>query len=78
MYACSVYVLRNVICLQRICSDPVMHERVLKSYELMLDFYGMKLKDRKTGKHLICEWCMLWWSYLYVLISDELHIKVIS
>ena len=34
---------------QRIRSDPVMHERVLKSYELMLDFYGMKLKDKNTG-----------------------------
>ena len=31
-----------------------MHERVLKSYELMLDFYGMKLKDRNTGYNLVC------------------------
>ena len=34
---------------QKICSDPIMHARVLKSYELMLDFYGMKLKDKATG-----------------------------
>ncbi|KAL5480038.1 hypothetical protein EMCRGX_G023653 [Ephydatia muelleri] len=35
---------------KRIGSDPVMRERVLKSYELMLDFYGMKLKYRNTGE----------------------------
>ena len=34
---------------QGICSDPIKHARVLKSYELMLDFYGMKLKDKETG-----------------------------
>ena len=47
-----LYVMYLCLCarvFQGICSDPVMHERVLKSYELMLDFYGMKLKDGKTG-----------------------------
>lgn len=29
--------------------DPKAFERVLKSYEMMLDFYGMEL-DKKTGR----------------------------
>jgi len=33
-----------------IANDPQMLNRVIKSYELMLDFYGMKLADRTTGK----------------------------
>ena len=35
---------------QSILADPVAHKRILTSYELMLDFYGMKLKDPKTGR----------------------------
>lgn len=33
-----------------ILNDPVAHKRVLTSYELMLDFYGMKLIDRRSGQ----------------------------
>jgi len=32
-----------------IANDPVLQGRIIKSYELMLDFYGMKLTDRTTG-----------------------------
>jgi len=32
-----------------IAADPIMQGRVIKSYELMLDFYGMRLADRQTG-----------------------------
>ena len=35
---------------QEICKDKVAHGRILKSYEMMLDFYGMRLKDVKTGE----------------------------
>lgn len=34
---------------EAIRSDPKCQERVLRSYEMMLDFYGMKLVDRNTG-----------------------------
>ena len=34
---------------QKICTNPEAHKRVLKSYEMMLDFYGMRLKDPSTG-----------------------------
>jgi hypothetical protein len=30
-------------------SDAAVRARVLRSYELMLDFYGMRLVDRDTG-----------------------------
>ena len=30
--------------------DPACKERVLLAYEMMLDFYGMKLVDRETGQ----------------------------
>lgn len=30
-------------------ADPAVTARVIKSYELMLDFYGMELLDRETG-----------------------------
>jgi len=33
-----------------IASDPILQGRIITSYELMLNFYGMKLVDRKTGK----------------------------
>jgi len=33
-----------------ISSDPTKKARIIKSYELMLDFYGMKLVDQTTGK----------------------------
>lgn len=35
--------------LQGIMDDPKAFERVLNSYEMMLDFYGMEL-DKKTGR----------------------------
>lgn len=35
--------------IEAIKADPACLERVLKSYELMLDFYGIRLKDRQTG-----------------------------
>ena len=37
--------------LRAIRADPVMRARVIKSYEMMLDFYGMELRDRETGTH---------------------------
>ena len=43
-FSCMLY-----IHVQSILADPVAHKRILTSYELMLDFYGMKLKDPKTG-----------------------------
>ena len=36
-----------------IAADPVMQLRVLRSYELMLDFYGMRLVNRKTGQFAV-------------------------
>ena len=39
----------TTLLLQKICADPEAHRRVLRSYEMMLDFYGMKLKDLQTG-----------------------------
>ena len=30
--------------------DPDAFDRVLRSYEMMLDFYGMGLSDKTTGK----------------------------
>ncbi|XP_022096474.1 opioid growth factor receptor-like protein 1 [Acanthaster planci] len=35
---------------ERICKDKKCCERVIKSYELMLDFWGMRLKDRRSGE----------------------------
>ena len=35
--------------MQAICSDPVAHGRLLKSYKMMLDFYGLEMTDEKTG-----------------------------
>ena len=35
---------------QKICADTKAHKRILTSYEMMLDFYGMKLKNAETGK----------------------------
>ena len=40
--------------LQKICADPKAHRRVCRSYEMMLDFYGMKLKEPKTGLWVQC------------------------
>lgn len=34
---------------ETIRKDPVMKARVVASYELMLDFYGLKLTDREKG-----------------------------
>eukprot|EP01065_Artemidia_motanka_P045369 TRINITY_DN664_c0_g1_i1.p2 TRINITY_DN664_c0_g1~~TRINITY_DN664_c0_g1_i1.p2 ORF type:complete len:328 (+),score=99.28 TRINITY_DN664_c0_g1_i1:78-1061(+) len=31
-------------------ADPVLQGRIIDSYETMLDFYGMQLQDRATGK----------------------------
>lgn len=33
-----------------IAADPKLQGRIIKSYRLMLDFYGMVLKDEKTGE----------------------------
>ncbi|XP_072270528.1 uncharacterized protein [Pyxicephalus adspersus] len=30
--------------------DPLVRERFIRAYKLMLDFYGIRLKDEKTGK----------------------------
>jgi hypothetical protein len=30
-------------------ADPIILERVIKSYQLMLDFYGMHLISKETG-----------------------------
>ena len=30
--------------------DETALDRVMKSYEMMLDFYGMKIKSKETGK----------------------------
>eukprot|EP01101_Sappina_pedata_P008312 TRINITY_DN4573_c0_g1_i2.p1 TRINITY_DN4573_c0_g1~~TRINITY_DN4573_c0_g1_i2.p1 ORF type:complete len:310 (-),score=82.31 TRINITY_DN4573_c0_g1_i2:23-838(-) len=30
-------------------SDPQLQEEILKSFEMMLDFYGMRMVDRETG-----------------------------
>ena len=46
-----------VITLQKICANPKAHERLLLSYKMMLNFYGMKLKDDKTGND--CSSCRL-------------------
>ncbi|XP_038071360.1 opioid growth factor receptor-like protein 1 [Patiria miniata] len=35
---------------ERICKDPKCSDRVVKSYELMLHFWGMHLEDRQKGK----------------------------
>ncbi|XP_059164570.1 uncharacterized protein LOC131947382 isoform X2 [Physella acuta] len=35
---------------EKIKSDPKALQRVLESYRLMLDFYGMELVDERTGK----------------------------
>ena len=40
--------------LQKICADPEAHRRVCRSYEMMLDFYGMKLRDPHTGLLIQC------------------------
>lgn len=34
---------------QKIRGNPKALNRVIKSYEMMLDFYGLKLKSRETG-----------------------------
>ncbi|KAK6184198.1 hypothetical protein SNE40_006712 [Patella caerulea] len=36
--------------IKAIVQDKKAHARVLKSYEMMLDFYGMKIIDEKTGE----------------------------
>ncbi|XP_064601568.1 opioid growth factor receptor-like protein 1 [Liolophura sinensis] len=35
---------------EKILADEKAKERFLKSYKMMLDFYGMKLKDEETGE----------------------------
>lgn len=35
--------------LQAMKADPQILARLIKSYQLMLDFYGMKLVDKDTG-----------------------------
>ena len=40
----------NCCCCQAIRNDPDASARVRRSYELMLDFYGIELEDPKTGR----------------------------
>jgi hypothetical protein len=40
--------------LKAIRADPVIRARVIRSYEMMLDFYGMVLVDRDTGMFFSC------------------------
>ena len=45
---------------QRIKENPEARARVLRSYEMMLDFYGMQLMDASTGevaRHARYRWC---------------------
>jgi hypothetical protein len=30
-------------------ADPAIQQRILTSYKLMLDFYGIRMKDETTG-----------------------------
>lgn len=36
--------------IEKIRADPQCIERLIRAYELMLDFYGIKLKDKTTGE----------------------------
>ncbi|KAK3581551.1 hypothetical protein CHS0354_031891 [Potamilus streckersoni] len=36
--------------IETICGNSKAHARVLKAYQMMLDFYGMKLKNQRSGK----------------------------
>ena len=49
----SYCVCKYLFLLQKICADAKAHKRVLTSYEMMLDFYGMKLKNAETGKFIL-------------------------
>ena len=44
-----VMISYGLLCLQTITNDWQAHNRVLTSYEMMLDFYGMRLKDHARG-----------------------------
>ena len=44
-------------------------EKIYKSYELMLDFFGMHLKDRKTGE---LERAVNW-RQQYTHLNDHFH-----
>lgn len=45
------YTLIEVRCfLQDFCNHSLAQENLLKSYKLMLDFYGIVLCDEKTGE----------------------------
>ena len=35
--------------IERMKADPVIVQRVIESYKLMLDFYGMRLASEATG-----------------------------
>lgn len=35
--------------IQTMKADPVIIERIIRSYELMLDFYGMQLESAESG-----------------------------
>ena len=41
---------RLFLCSQAIKKDPEAYVRVMRSYKLMLDFFGMRVKDEKTGE----------------------------
>ena len=60
-YHCTVHCTCDIVfCspiisyIQSICAKPEARKRILTSYELMLDFYGMKLKDPETGMFILC------------------------
>jgi len=44
--------------LRAIRADPVIRARIIRSYEMMLDFYGMVLKDRETGTIMTPRSCL--------------------
>jgi len=53
----------------KIKSDPVCMQRFLKSYEIMLHFYGCKLKDSKTGEIERHEG----WKNQYNILNDNIQ-----
>jgi len=53
----------------KIKSDPTCMQRFLKSYEIMLHFYGCKLKDSKTGEIERHEG----WKNQYKILNDNIQ-----
>ena len=50
LYCCHGDHVNHTHTLQAILVDEVALDRVMKSYEMMLDFYGMRMKSKVTGK----------------------------